>query len=280
MAVAAPDEEDTFHRLKRWTADGLGLESTPYKENYLKRRVAARMRARGIATYGDYVDLLDADPRERQRLQKDLTVNVTRFFRDPDVFRVLAEDTLPLLIYEKVRRRRRVLRFWSAGCATGEEAFTLGMILLDLLGDERPRFIASILGTDVDRASLEVAQNGVYTAKQVESVPEEYRDAYLAPRGASYQVVPALRRVVRFRAMDLFADPLETHFDAVLCRNVAIYLSEPMQHRLLGNLRDALNEGGYLVLGKTETPVGPALSSFQEVHGGARIYQKVASWPR
>ncbi len=138
------NEERDFFLLKRRIFNDTSLDCHQYKDNYLKRRIGVRMRTRGLETHGEYLRFLASDPTEYDDLLKDITINVTQFFRDPEAFELIFEEILPFLIYNKVKSNRRVIRLWSAGCASGEEAYSLAILMNDLLGEEFDNFLVNI----------------------------------------------------------------------------------------------------------------------------------------
>ena len=267
-------EDKDFPILKRKIFSETQLDLNQYKDNYLKRRIAVRMHVKKIPTYRDYIRLLTTDPDEYEDLLSDLTINVTQFFRDPEVFHILEEEFLPLLIYHKVKSRRRVIRIWSAGCASGEEPYTLAIIMHDLLGSEIDNFIVTILGTDIDSESLQAAKEGLYLPRQIENVRLGYLNRYFKYDGEMHQLSEEIKDMVRFKKLDLFSDIKGGNFDFILCRNVIIYFTKEMQFKLFENFYDSLNWGGYLVLGKTETLLGDTQRRFEAVNTRERIYQK------
>ncbi len=248
-----------------------GFGCASYKDKCLRRRIAVRMRARGVHTYRDYSRVLDGDAHEYERLLDALTINVTRFFRNPEAWAAL--DTK--VFATAMRAAPEPLRVWSAGCASGEETYTLGVLLhrhAAALGRRaRP---ASVLGTDIDKASLEAAERGVYEAPTLCELPPEVRSAYF-PGAAPHAVPPAVRALVRFARHDLLADPPPAGpFDVIVCRNVTIYFDRPSQMALLDRFHDALAPGGVLMIGKVETLSGATRARYETVDARERIFRR------
>jgi chemotaxis protein methyltransferase CheR len=268
-------QERYFEILKHEIFKDTTLDFSQYKDNYLKRRLNIRMRACGVGSYDKYLRLLRTDPTEYDFLLKDVTINVSQFFRDPGMFRLLEKEVLPLLIYEKVKKSRKVLRFWSAGCATGEEAYSLAILLRDLLAESFDTFLPSIYGTDIDDDSLAHARAGRYLPRQVENVHPRLLKRYFTFDGEMYGVEDDIRNMVRFKKEDLFNYNQATYFDIILCRNVIIYFTRDMQERLFSNFYDVLNLNGYLIIGKTEGIFGDSKDKFEVVNSKERIYQKI-----
>jgi len=263
-----------FIGLKRLIVQERSLDCNHYKDGYLQRRFAVRMRARGVSEYDEYARLLKADPTEYDELMRDLTINVTQFFRDQPVFRTLEEEVLPLLIYHKVSKKEASIRLWSAGCSSGEEPYSMAILLRELLGEEYDNFSVSIVASDIDEDILKSAREARYLPRQVVNVPRPYLERYFALEGGEYQLSPEITDMVRFRKIDLFTATAGSHFDMILCRNVVIYFNREMQEQLYMRFYHSLREGGYLVLGNTETLVGEAATLLNPVHLRERIYQK------
>jgi chemotaxis methyl-accepting protein methylase len=251
-----------------------GFGCANYKERCLRRRIAVRMRARGVHTYEDYARVLDRDVLEYDRLLDALTINVTRLFRNREVFDAIAARVLPALWSSGAPR----LRIWSAGCASGEETYSLAVIVhqhgaatgtLGALGR------VEILGTDVHAPSLEAAAAGAYPGAVFEEVPAELRATYFSREGPPFQVAPELRRLVRFQAHDLLREPPPgAGFDLIVCRNVLIYFDRETQERLFAQFHEALATGGFLVLGMVETLLGEARRLFATVDARTRIFRR------
>lgn len=270
------ESSEAYEMLKRRILRETGLDCAKYKEKYFKRRIVARMRARGAETCKDYSRILGQDPSERELFLDNITINVTHFFRDSEAFRLLEEEIIPLIIYRKVKRRRRVIRLWSAGCASGEETYSLAILLMELLGDELPNFLVSITGSDIDAESLKRAENAIYEVQQMENVKPEYLNKYFDFFSGKYYVKKEVKELVKFKHLDLFSDKKAGHHDAIFCRNVVMYFTREMQNKLLMEFYDSLNDDGYLILGKTEMLVGDARNNFSIVNARERVYQKTA----
>jgi len=248
-----------------------GFDFREYRDTTLTRRLGRRLRATGAETYADYTRVLDQDPAEYQRLFEDLTINVTSFFRDQVAFKALKEAVLPTLINRGINRWK-CLRIWSAGCATGEESYSIAMLLLEHLGEHISRWNVTILASDIDAKVLQRAREGVFA--EVQGIRPAWRDRYLTAEGDSFSVRPALRRLVTFQRHNLVSDPPYFDLDLVVCRNVLIYFKPPLQMRVLKGFHQGLKEGGFLLLGKSEVPLGQKETFFHCLDSKARLYQK------
>ena len=263
--------------LTRRISETAGLALDAYKSKCLRRRIAVRMRAVGVHTYADYLDVLDRAPGELDRLLDALTINVTKFFRNRETWDRVADAIAPELL---IRREGRA-RIWSAGCASGEESYTLAMIFAE--GAERlghgswvERF--TIDATDIDRLSLERARAARYPSAIFSETPPELVARYCRADGAdAFVVVDRLRERVSVRRHDLIQDPApRAPYDLIVCRNVIIYFDRPTQEQLLLTFHDALAPSGFLVLGKVETIFGPARTQLDLIEPRERIYRRPA----
>jgi chemotaxis methyl-accepting protein methylase len=244
-----------------------------YKEKCLRRRIAVRMRARGVHTYADYARVLDADPTEWERLLDALTINVTKLFRNWETYAAVAERVVPALWALPAEP----LRVWSAGCASGEEAYSVAALFHRYAsgrGELARLSRVQIVGTDIDRESLAAAERGTYDESAFADTPAALRRAYFTAK-APFAVVPPLRDLVRFERRDLLSDPPPRGpLHLIVCRNVIIYFDRATQEALFERFHHALAPGGFLVLGKVETLLGPARTAFTTVEPRERIFRR------
>jgi chemotaxis protein methyltransferase CheR len=274
--LSAALEDKAFHALRDLVLSAGGIDLLLYKNRCVLRRIAVRRRVCGDPDLRMYLKRVQTDPLERGRLVKALTIHVSRFFRNPSTFRAIQKEILPAILAGKERATGRALRVWSAGCAYGEEPYSLALLLL-----ERPqalqRYSTRIYATDIDADCLRVARHGWYPTLSLASVPPDWKRRYFAPVDAGYQVSPDARRLVQFIPHSIL-DPVPFgRIDLVVLRNVLIYMTERLQERVLGSVSAALNPGGYLVLGKVEGLSGAAKALFEPVRISERIFRKLAS---
>jgi chemotaxis protein methyltransferase CheR len=247
-------EDPAFAALAGRIAAHTGLDVGVYKDRCLRRRIAVRMRACGVQNYADYLTVLQRAPGELDLLADALTINVTNFFRNPETWEWLGTHLLPSLLTDRQGR----LRVWSAGCASGEEPYSLAMSLLAAFGDD-VRWQLSVLATDLSTAVLATARRALYPIEQHIELPEHHLRRF-ALRGVREQrswmkIGPAARSLVQFQPLNLVAAqwPVEGPFDAIFCRNVLIYFDADRRRRVVERLLGCLPVGGLLFLGHAET---------------------------
>jgi chemotaxis protein methyltransferase CheR len=271
LAQGELSEQDALELqlLKEQIRRDVGFFCDGYKEHCLRRRIAVRMRACGLHTYADYAQLLLRDADEYQKLHDAVTINVSKFFRNPEVWSALDKQVLPHLFAS-----RREVRMWSAGCAGGEEPYTVAMLLREHATRNNGgtgRF--DVLGTDIDRQSLENAERGEYGAFAFTDIDPLVRQTWFEP--PTYTCVkPEIRKAVRFETMDLITTDFDKGYHVIFCRNVVIYFERAIQEMLFEKFHEALEPGGFLVLGKVETLFGKAGAMFKPVAQRERIFVK------
>ena len=227
-----------------------GVNFTGYKRTTVTRRIQKRMEQVHVSTYGEYRDLLEADADEFNALFDTMLINVTSFFRDPAAWDYLAEDVIPSVVSRKAPGEP--IRIWSAGCASGQEAYTIAMILADALGGPgNVRQHVKIYATDIDDDALAQARQGVYSQKDVADIPEALLKRYFEPIGDQF-LFDGLRRSVIFGRHDLTKDAPIGRLDLLVCRNTLMYFNAEVQTRILNLFHFALEDSGYLFLGKAE----------------------------
>ena len=262
-----------FDALTQKIARDKGFGCASYKEKCLRRRIAVRMRARGVHTYADYARVLDADKGEYERLLDALTINVTKLFRNWETYAVIADRVVPTLWERPIP----TISVWSAGCSSGEEPYSLAALFhrqAERLGqrDELPRRVR-VLGTDIDARCLAAAERGAFAEADFTDTPAELRDRYFAP-SAPFTIIPEVQRLVRFERRDLLAEaPPPGPHHLIVCRNVLIYFDRDTQERLFDKFHSALAPDGFLVLGKVETLLGAARTRFVAVDGRERVFR-------
>ncbi|HUP55558.1 MAG TPA: CheR family methyltransferase [Methylomirabilota bacterium] len=271
---AAPGggDGDDFAALLGRIRERSGIDFSAYKDATIVRRLHGRMAATGHSSLAGYAQQLETDGEEYARLISSLLIKVTEFFRDPKVFDHLRTDTLPMLI-ETARRQGRQLRVWSAGCSTGEEAYSLAITLLEALGDDKGLDVR-VFATDIDGAAIAFARRGLYPPGALKNVPAKIRERYFLQTDGGFEVARSLRGLMTFGEHDLGARAPFPRIDLILCRNVLIYFASPMQRAALETFGFSLRDEGRLVLGPSET-VAAMPEPYAEDHGRLRIYRRV-----
>jgi chemotaxis protein methyltransferase CheR len=272
MTADAPDDAG-FRLLTEKIARERGFGCANYKDGCLRRRIAVRMRATASPDFAGYAARLDRDPDEWDRLLDALTINVTKLYRDAEVWDSVSRHVIPALWALDVPR----LDVWSAGCASGEELYTLAAIFhrhAERTGTAHRLRRVRILGSDIDRRSLEAARRGAYAAEAFTEVPADVRARYFSP-APPHEAAPELKALVEVERRDLLSDPAPgAGLHLITCRNVIIYFDRPSQEPLLRKFHAALAPGGFLVLGKVETVLGPARTLFEPVDARQRIFRR------
>ena len=270
--------ENTRGSLQRFTEslrDAHGVDVGRYRPRYVERRIATRLQALGLLTYRQYLARLSADPAELDRLKSALTINVTQFFRDGSTFDSLQRLVVPGLLEQARPGRTRTVRVWSAGCATGQEAYSITMCLLAAGLTVDAGLALSVLGTDIDPDALERARGATYTAAEVADIPPELRSRFTEPAGDGYRLTADVTSACRFTRASLFDPAPVRGCDIVLCRNVFIYLRHEQQLALVERFKDALRDGAALVLGRSERLRAGEGQAFEVLDARERIYRKV-----
>ncbi len=248
-----------------------GSDFRGYKRGTLQRRIARRMAVNRIDSLDAYCDLLTASPEEAQALSLDMMIGVTEFFRDPDAWTALSERVLPVLLEEP--QSEQPVRVWVPGCATGEEAYSMAMLLTEEIEKCRATRPFMILASDVNRVALGRARQGIYSASVALPVGEARLERFFQAHNDGFQIRQELRETVLFTPQNLIADPPFSRVDLISCRNLLIYLEPEAQQRVFELFHFALNPKRYLFLGRSES-TDPDSTQFQEVSRAWRIYQR------
>src|SRR5215813_3234217 len=243
------DEAD-LEQLLAFVRDARGLDFTGYKRSSLARRIRKRMHEAGAADYVDYRDRLESSAEEFGLLFNTILINVTGFFRDTETWTFLQQEVMPELLAGIDRERE--IRVWSAGCASGEEAYSLAMAFSEALGVEETAKRVKIYGTDVDEDALRDARVGLYSAKALEALSPELREKYFEQIGTQFAFRPDLRRRVIFGRHDITRDAPISRLDLLVCRNTLMYFNVETQSQVIDRFHFALRENGCLFLGKAE----------------------------
>jgi two-component system, chemotaxis family, CheB/CheR fusion protein len=250
--------------------DAYGIDFSHYKPNTVGRRIQRRVSMVGARTLEQYVSKLRDDAEELNSLYRDLLIGVTRFFRDRDAFLKLEQDVIPELIKSADDQE---IRIWVAGCATGEEAYSLAMLFHEQLERAGKPINLKIFATDVHRASLEIASAGIYAEDALADVSPERLERYFEKQRDGYHVIPDLRQLTVFATHNVTNDAPFTKLDLITCRNLLIYFQHTAQRKALSLFHFGLKTGGYLFLGPSESP-GELIEEYDDVDVHWKIYRK------
>ncbi|MDZ8257434.1 CheR family methyltransferase [Nostoc sp. ChiQUE01b] len=272
--MTSAEKDSKFENLLLYLKQSRGFDFTGYKRSTLIRRVVKRMQSLTIENFEEYQDYLEVYPEEFNHLFNTILINVTAFFRDSSAWEDIAEQILPNLI--KKKKASEQIRIWSAGCASGEEAYTLAMLMAQILGAEEFRRRVKIYATDVDEDALNQARQAVYSAKDVQTMPDELRHKYFEIVGNRYVFRQDLRRSVIFGRHDLLQDAPISRLDLLVSRNTLMYFNSETQGRILARFHFALNDNGYLLLGKAEMLLMHS-SLFTPINLKNRIFTKIST---
>ena len=251
MAQKSVGTEEQFEELLAFIKENRGFDFSGYKRPSLHRRIDKRMQDAGIDTYEQYFERLKDDEDEFAQLFDTILINVTGFFRDPAAWEYLRKEIVPKIVLAKSADEQ--IRLWSAGCATGEEAYSLAMVFADELGDEGFADRVKIYATDIDERALSDGRHGIFPADSVKDVPVEFQERYFEAVDSRFVFSADLRGAVIFGRNDLLVDPPISRLDLISTRNTLMYFNPDAQRRILHNFHFALLPTGYLFLGRSET---------------------------
>jgi chemotaxis protein methyltransferase CheR len=287
MLIFAPDipmNDDEFHQFRDFVYQHCGLHFTPEAKYLLEKRLAKRLQHHKLSSYKDYYYLLRYGRDKEQELAEvidALTTNETYFFREEYQLETLFQEIIPSICELKNNAGKKKLRIWSAGCSSGEEPYTLAMLLL-----QRPELRGwdlEVVGTDISHRVLNIARKGVYSAASFRSTEQAYLDRYFSPvENNKFRINDEVRDLVTISHLNLFEDQrvaLIGKMDVVLCRNVIIYFDIAAKKRVVQNLFDRLNPGGYLLLGHSESLMNISTSFVLKHFSNDMVYQKPTDAP-
>lgn len=244
------DYQQFIENVKRKT----GIDLSQYKEAQMKRRLTSLYEKRGLKSFQQFFQEMERDEKLFHEFLDRMTINVSEFYRNAKRWEVLEKKILPKLL-----EQNRHLKIWSAACSTGEEPYTLAMVVSKLV----PLARVSILATDIDENAIARAKIGMYTERSLQELPEEMKRKFFTKEGMYYKIDEKIKRAVTFKKHNLLADPFDRQFDLIVCRNVLIYFTEEAKERLYYKFNQALRPGGILFVGSTEQIFNPGLYGFE-----------------
>lgn len=284
--------EEGFPELLEKIVRESGWDLRNYKKASLKRRIAVRLNTHNISSYKDYHSVLESDPAEYNNLISTITIKVSEFFRDPEVFDLLREAIMknpPTSPFFKGGLSNNIpplakggqggfegdgLKAWSCGCAHGEEAYSLAILLAEFFGIGNLKE-ARVFATDADEKAIDKARKGTYTEESLRNISQNLKNRYFEKTDKGYKLNHEIRHLVRFGALDIIRGNPISKVDLLLCRNLLIYFEKGLQGLVLKKIDFALKPGGILVLGTAETLPPSFLSRYMEIKPGSRVYRKL-----
>jgi two-component system CheB/CheR fusion protein len=272
-ATAVPQAETALNKIYILLRTQTGHDFSQYKPNTINRRIERRMAVHQVEALESYVQYLQQTPHEVDALFRDLLIGVTNFFRDPEAFAVLESEVIPKLFEGK--GSGTVVRAWTTGCSTGEEAYSIAILLQERLEALKKNFRIQVFATDIDSRAIAVARAGIYPASIADNITPERLARFfsLEPGGGAYRVHKGIRDMLVFSEQDVIKDPPFSKLDLISCRNLLIYLGANLQRKLIATFHYALNPGGRLFLGTSET-VGEYGDLFSTTDRKAKLYQR------
>ena len=273
--ISPSTDEEMLMLLLEKLYKKVNLDFREYKISSVKRRIDRRLRATRSDSYEAYSNFIDLNPDEYKQLLKDLTINVTEFFRDDEPWQILQDRVFPDILSRKTSDNLNApIRIWSAGCSTGQEAYSAAILFHELIDSYSVPCNFELYGTDIDTDCLETAQNGQYQPESFDGMDQELVSRYFDEQ---YRIIPSIKKKVHFLRHDLVLDGPLKQMDLILCRNVAIYFTRSLQTKILANFYDSLNKNGFLFLGKAESLIGTEREKFNIINKKWKIYVKIDS---
>jgi two-component system CheB/CheR fusion protein len=274
LAVGSREDERTIVTIIDFVKEKLPLDFSDYKLTTLLRRTKRRAAYANLATLDEYYEFLRATPEEVTALAKDFMISVTSFFRDPEAFEFIEKNVIPDLLAKLTPGEE--LKMWIAGCATGEEVYSIAILVSEQLTGACQNIPVKLFATDLDSAALLHAGKGVYHWSSVKDISPERLKKYFLKENDSYRVSPAIRQMVIFAQHDLVKNPPYCNMHFICCRNLLIYMTPLLQKKVFSMLLFGLRMGGYLFLGSSENPI-PIIQSLETVNKKWRIYKNVSA---
>ncbi|MBF0105593.1 MAG: protein-glutamate O-methyltransferase CheR [Deltaproteobacteria bacterium] len=270
-----PLQNTDLQKIVRQIKETSGVDLSHYRTQILTRRITAHLNKKRPDSINDYIKLIATDPNECRSLVESVTIHVTEFFRNPEIFEDMKKTVIPGIIYSKRNRQHKIIRLWSCACSSGDEPYSLAMLLIDELGAAIDNFNITIIGTDIDAGVLYKARDMQYPSKRLEGLDKKIINRHFTPcADGRFTLNDAVKKQVRFTQHDVITDRMFTFCDAILCRNLFIYFDKGLQEKIQIEFFNCLNPGGYLILGMSESLVGAAAELYEKVNPRLRIYKK------
>ena len=264
------DTHATLEEIIKKLSEKTGTDFSNYKPSTIIRRLNKRMGELNFININQYAKYIEKDKNELDLLFNNILIGVTNFLRDKHAF-----DKLEIYL-KKIMDSKETgdqLRIWVAGCATGEEAYSIAFLLSKLINNKLQNYNIQIFATDIDQNAITVARRGVYSKQDIEHLPEELLNSYMVKRGNTFEVIKSIRQLILFSKHDITSNPPFLKLDLISCRNLLIYFSQGLQQHVIPIFHYSLNPGGYLFLGKSET-IGPFTDMYSTLEEKAKIFKK------
>jgi len=278
---ATQEMSDKIKPVLDYLMEKRGFDFSGYHPSMLARRIGQRLTATSSKNFSEYLSCLQENPAELDNLIDVITINVSRFFRDTLTFELIADRILPTIVREKTRALDHSLRVWSAGCAKGEEPYSLAILIHELLEKEGVAMNQHLFATDIDRNILKDAGKAIYPLSSIENMKYRLLTKYFTLEGTSFRLIQEIKKLVHFSIYDMLDKkhvvPPESvfgNFDLVLCRNLLIYFNTEYQETIFEKLYHSIANDGYLVLGEAEAPTMKYRRHFSRVFDFSPIYRK------
>lgn len=267
------DDDAHFKSIIALLQARLGHDFRGYKKGTLERRIVRRIGLRNVQNMSEYLDYLRENDKDAEHLYRDLLISVPSFFRDPESFEALETSVITKLVEQKTGEEQ--IRVWVPGCATGEEAYSIAMLFIEKLDEANKHCPIQIFASDLDDKALAIGRTGTYPANLVADLSPERLQRFFIKQDGGYQVSKELRETVTFASQNVITDPPFSKLDLISCRNLLIYLDSKLQDKIIGYFHFALQEGGYLFLGRSES-MNQFANLFEPVDKKSRIFRRLA----
>jgi two-component system CheB/CheR fusion protein len=266
------DHEEIYQSILELVYKDSGVNFKKYKNNTLLRRLEKRMSIHNVDTLKDYYELILKNEKERSTIYQEFLINVTSFFRDTEAFEIIRKIIIPKLI--DVNEKPKTIRVWVAGASTGEEVYSLAILIDYFIRINKLNFSFKIFATDIDRDALQIAGAGSYSVNNIIDIEEKLLTEYFLKHGDKIQIIKRIREKIVFSHHDVTKDPPFIRMDLISCRNLLIYFNNITQHKVLSNFQYSLNKSGFLFLGSSET-LGPVSKHFEVIDNKWKIYRNL-----
>jgi len=264
--------DEGLKKALKFISERRGIDLCSYRQNFVFRHLRSRLQDVNVPDGAGYVEYVKANPGEIDIFMDALSISVTHFFRDADVFESFRNNVIPAVMKRKEGAEQKMIRMWSAGCATGQEAYSIAILMQEALAG-RNDYLIKIWATDIDMDAIEKAKAAEYELRDFREMEKRYRDKYFSQKGDKFVLKDEIKRMVRFERVNLITDPGLKFMDVIFCRNVMIYFNRQQQEDLFRKFHQALNIKGYLVVAKVVTIWDK--DQFVPIDPPQKIYQKI-----